>query len=71
MIGKGAATETNTENNINVTINVASDGTTTSSAQASEGSNGPDFNKLGGMMTQVIQQELLNQQRPGGLLSPY
>ena len=71
MIGKGAATENNTENNINVTINVASDGTTTSSAQASEGSNGPDFNKLGGMMTQVIQQELLNQQRPGGLLSPY
>ena len=69
MMSGGGASTTSTENNINVTVNIDGDGNATSSTESDQQS--PDFNKFGEMISQTIQQELLMQQRPGGILSPY
>ena len=70
--GKGSAfaegpavNTTNTSNN--VTVNVSSDGPTTTERQGGS----PDMDMLGKAVAKVVQQELHTQQRSGGLLNPY
>ena len=70
--GKGSAfaegpavNTTNTSNN--VTVNVSSDGSTTTERQGGS----PDMDMLGKAVAKVVQQELHTQQRSGGLLNPY
>lgn len=70
--GKGSAfaegpavNTTNTSNN--VTVNVSSDGSTTTERQGGS----PDMDMLGKAVARVVQQELHTQQRSGGLLNPY
>jgi hypothetical protein len=57
------------ENNITVNVTVDSDGNASSDAQG--GMNSDQGKQLGYMVSQAVQAELVNQQRPGGLLSSY
>ena len=54
--------------NANVTVNISSDGQTTSSMSANGGEQAA---QLGRAISTAVQEELLKQQRPGGMLSPY
>ena len=50
----------------NVVVNVSSSGQT-----STEGSTGPDMDKLGGAIAEAVQKELQAQKRSGGILNPY
>jgi uncharacterized protein YoxC len=50
----------------NVVVNVSTDGQT-----RTEGSTGPDMDKLGGAIAEAVQKELQAQKRSGGILNPY
>lgn len=52
----------------NVTVNISSDGQTTSSLEANGGDRGA---QLGRAVSIAVQEELHKQQRPGGMLSPF
>ena len=52
----------------NVTVNVSVDAQGQSAATETTGSGARE---LGYMLSQAVQQELVHQQRPGGLLSAY
>lgn len=52
-------------NVVNVSVNVAADGQSNVSAQ------GGNMEGLGKVIGQAVQQELMRQKRPGGMLSPY
>jgi hypothetical protein len=60
-------------NNNNFTINVTvdSEGGSKSDVEKTGGGDTKQAEQLGSMMTHAIQQELVKQQRPGGLLSEY
>lgn len=50
----------------NVVVNISTDGRTNT-----EGSTGPDMDKLGSAVAKAVQTELQNQKRSGGILNPY
>jgi len=52
-------------NVVNVSVNVAADG------QSSVTTQGDTMQGLGKVIGQAVQQELMRQKRPGGMLSPY
>lgn len=52
-------------NVVNVSVNVAADG------QSSVNTQGGNMEGLGKVIGQAVQQELMRQKRPGGMLSPY
>jgi hypothetical protein len=58
-----------TENNITVNVTVDSDGNANSDAKG--GLEGEKAKQLGYMVSQAVQAELVDQKRPGGLLSSY
>jgi hypothetical protein len=58
-----------TENNITVNVTIDSDGNAKS--DTSSGMNGDSAKQLGYMVSQAVQSELVEQKRPGGLLSQY
>ena len=53
----------------NVTVNVSMDGQ--GQAQTSSQSNGPQAERVGTLIARAVQDELQNQKRSGGILSPY
>ena len=55
-------------NNVEVNVNVASDGQATTSLSKD---NGKQAAELGKAVSGAVQEELIKQKRPGGLLSPY
>lgn len=61
MKGAGSGTTNN-----NITVNVASDGQTTT-----QGGKGMDMDKMGAAVAAAVQKELQNQKRSGGILNPY
>jgi hypothetical protein len=52
--------------NNNIVVNVSSEG-----QSSTQGSTGPDMDKLGGAIATAVQAELQNQKRSGGILNPY
>ena len=54
-------------NNVGVTVNIDNQG----NASANTESDGQDAAILGERIALVVQEELLNQKRAGGILSPY
>ena len=54
-------------NNVTVNVTMNSDGTASSRAASS----GPDASALGNAVAKAVQLELQQQQRAGGMLSPY
>jgi SLT domain-containing protein len=58
-----------TENNITVNVTIDSDGNAKS--DTSSGMDGDSAKQLGYMVSQAVQMELVDQKRPGGLLSQY
>ena len=52
-------------NVVNVSVNVAADG------QSNVNTQGGNMEGLGKVIGQAVQQELMRQKRPGGMLSPY
>ncbi len=54
-------------NNISITVNMNEGGTETQQ----EGMGSDEAGQLGKMLSMAVQQELQNQKRPGGILSPY
>jgi hypothetical protein len=68
----GAGGNTNNNNfSINVTVNSDGSSESSESSQAEGNSSARQAAALGEMLTHSIQQELVKQQRPGGLLSDY
>jgi len=65
VIGAGGSTE----NNITINVTVDSDGSASSTTQS--GGSEDQGKQLGYMVSQAVQAELVDQQRPGGLLSRY
>jgi len=59
----------NTENNVTVNVNIDSDGS--AQANTDSGMDGDKAKQLGYMVSQAVQAELVEQKRPGGLLSSY
>ena len=57
--------KTNSQVN-NVTVNVATDG-----SSQTENSSGVNSDSLGRAVAAAVQEELQNQKRSGGILSPY
>ena len=55
------------QNNVTVNVSMASDGT----AQTQTQTSGEDQGKFGKAIAMAVQQEIHNQKRPGGMLSPY
>ena len=55
------------QNNVTVNVSMASDGTTQTQTQSSA----EDQGKFGKVIALAVQQEIHNQKRPGGMLSPY
>ena len=53
----------------NVTVNVNMDGQ--GASQTSSESNGPNAERMGSLIAKAVQDELQNQKRSGGILSPY
>ena len=47
-------------------VNVSADGRT-----STQGSTGPDMDKMGIAVAKAVQVELQNQKRSGGILNPY
>jgi len=58
-----------TENNVTVNVTIDSDGN--AKADTNSGMDGDQGKQLGYMVSQAVQAELVEQQRPGGLLSSY
>jgi hypothetical protein len=58
-----------TENNVTVNVTIDSDGNAKS--DTSSGMDGDKAKQLGYMVSQAVQMELVEQKRPGGLLSQY
>ena len=58
------------DNNVVVNVNIANDGSASTSTQAG-GMDADQGKKLGEMVSQAVQQELIEQKRHGGLLSSY
>jgi hypothetical protein len=56
-----------TENNVTVNVTIDSDG----NAKSDSGMDGDNAKQLGYMVSQAVQAELVDQKRPGGLLSQY
>jgi hypothetical protein len=56
-----------TENNVTVNVTIDSDG----NAKSDSGMDGDRAKQLGYMVSQAVQAELVDQKRPGGLLSQY
>jgi hypothetical protein len=56
-----------TENNVTVNVTIDSDG----NAKSDSGMDGDKAKQLGYMVSQAVQAELVDQKRPGGLLSQY
>tara|TARA_B100000214_G_scaffold266937_1_gene197832 strand:- start:9196 stop:13164 length:3969 start_codon:yes stop_codon:yes gene_type:complete len=56
------------QNNVTVNVAVNNDGTATTRTEASDGMGAE---RLGTMVAQAVQDELQNQKRSGGILSPY
>jgi hypothetical protein len=56
-----------TENNVTVNVTIDSDG----NAKSDSGMDGDTAKQLGYMVSQAVQAELVDQKRPGGLLSQY
>ena len=52
-----------------VTVNVSMDGQ--GGAQTSSQSNGPNAERMGNLIAKAVQDELQNQKRSGGILSPF
>ena len=52
--------------NNNIVVNVSADGKT-----STQGSTGPDMDKMGQAIAAAVQTELQNQKRSGGILNPY
>ena len=52
--------------NNNIVVNISTDG-----QSSSQGSTGPDMDKLGNAVAAAVQIELQNQKRSGGILNPY
>jgi len=52
--------------NNNIVVNVSSDGKT-----STQGSTGPDMDRMGKAIAAAVQTELQNQKRSGGILNPY
>lgn len=52
--------------NNNIVVNISTDG-----QSSTQGSSGPDMDKLGGAVAAAVQVELQNQKRSGGILNPY
>ena len=50
----------------NIVVNISSEGQTTT-----EGSTGPDMDRVGQAVAKAVQIELQNQKRSGGMLNPY
>ena len=50
----------------NIVVNVSADGRT-----STQGSTGPDMDKMGIAVAKAVQVELQNQKRSGGILNPY
>jgi hypothetical protein len=59
----------NTENNVTVNVTIDSDGNADSDTKS--GMDGDSAKQLGYMISQAVQAELVDQKRPGGLLSQY
>jgi phage-related minor tail protein len=59
----------NTENNVTVNVTIDSDGNAKSDTNS--GMDGDRAKQLGYMVSQAVQAELVDQKRPGGLLSQY
>ena len=55
------------QNNVTVNVSMASDGT----AQTQTQTSGEDQGRFGKAIAAAVQQEIQNQKRPGGMLSPY
>ena len=55
------------QNNVTVNVNMDNTGGTQTSSQ----SNGPNAERMGAMIAKAVQDELQNQKRSGGILSPY
>jgi hypothetical protein len=47
-------------------VNISTEG-----QSSTEGSTGPDMEKMGGAIARAVQEELHNQKRSGGILNPY
>jgi hypothetical protein len=58
---KGSGGSTN-----NIVVNISTEG-----QSSTQGSTGPDMDKLGGAVAAAVQVELQNQKRSGGILNPY
>jgi|TARA_B110000259_G_scaffold52099_1_gene61284 hypothetical protein len=58
---KGSGGSTN-----NIVVNISTEG-----QSSTEGSTGPDMEKMGGAIARAVQEELHNQKRSGGILNPY
>ena len=56
------------QNNIGITVNIASDGTTSTSEQDKSDNEGKNLARA---ISAVVQEELIKQRRAGGMLSPY
>ena len=56
------------QNNVTVNVAVNNDGTATTRTESSDGMGAE---RLGTMVAQAVQDELQNQKRSGGILSPY
>ena len=52
--------------NNNIVVNISSEGQSNT-----QGSTGPDMDKMGGAIAKAVQEELHNQKRSGGILNPY
>ena len=50
----------------NIVVNVSADGRT-----STQGSTGPDMDKMAIAVAKAVQVELQNQKRSGGILNPY
>ena len=58
---KGSGGSTN-----NIVVNISTEG-----QSSTQGSTGPDMEKMGGAIARAVQEELQNQKRSGGILNPY
>jgi hypothetical protein len=52
--------------NNNIVVNITSEG-----QSSTQGSTGPDMDKMGSAVAKAVQVELQNQKRSGGILNPY
>ena len=55
----------------NITVNVTVDSAGNAKTDSKSGMDGDKAKALGYMVSQAVQQELVEQKRPGGLLSQY